>query len=138
MERMDKIGNLTPYSRGVNLVAKVVSKSETRTVGSQYDQTQHQLADALIADETGAISLVLWDDNIEKVNVGDAIKVSNAFVKIFRGKIQLNLGRFGKVEAHDEQLQEVNTDNNLSERAMPQRSLGPTRRRRRGGLGGFG
>ncbi|MEM3041825.1 MAG: hypothetical protein QXG97_07385, partial [Nitrososphaerota archaeon] len=71
MERLDKIGNLTPHSRGINLVAKVISKSEPRSVGSQYDQTQHQLSDLLIADDTGAISLVLWDENIPKVNAGD-------------------------------------------------------------------
>jgi len=116
LERLDKIGNLTPHSRGINLVAKVVTKSEPRSVGSQYDQTQHQLSDLLIADETGAISMVLWDENIPKVNTGDTVKISNAFVKVFRGKMQLNLGRYGKIEISDEPIGEVNTENNLSEK----------------------
>lgn len=116
MERVDKIADLKPYSKGVNLVAKVVSKSEPKTVGSQYDQSQHQLVNALIADETGAVSLVLWDENISKVNEGDTVRISNAFIKLFRGRMQLNLGRYGRIEKSDEEIGEVNTENNVSER----------------------
>ncbi len=115
MEDLVKIGELSPRSRGVNLVAKVVSKSPERVVSSQYDQSEHRLSEALIADETGAINLVLWDENVDKVNEGDVIKVSNGFVKLFRGRMQLNLGRYGSVELSDAEIPEVNTDNNLSE-----------------------
>jgi replication factor A1 len=111
-----KIGSLTPRSRGVNLVAKIVEKPEPRVVSSQYDQSEHRLTEALIADETGAITLVLWDDNIDLVNEGDSIKVVNGFIKLFRGKMQLNLGKFGKIEPSEEPVTEVNTENNLSQK----------------------
>jgi replication factor A1 len=93
LSELVKIGSLTPRSRGVNLVAKVVEKPEPRVVSSQYDQSEHRLTEALIADETGAITLVLWDDNINMVSEGDSIKVTNGFVKLFKGRMQLNLGR---------------------------------------------
>jgi len=115
MENLVKIGELSPRSRGVNLVAKVVSKSPERVVSSQYDQTEHRLSEALIADETGAINLVLWDDKIDQVSEGDVIKVSNGFIKLFRGRMQLNLGRYGSVEVTDAEIGEVNVENNLSE-----------------------
>ena len=115
MENLVKIGELSPRSRGVNLVAKVVSKSPERVVSSQYDQSEHRLSEVLIADETGAINLVLWDDKIDQVNEGDVVKVSNEFVKLFRGRMQLNLGRYGSVEISDAEIGEVNTENNLSE-----------------------
>jgi len=111
-----KIGSLTPRSRGVNLIAKVVEKPEARVVSSQYDQSEHRLTEALIADETGAITLVLWDDNIDVVNEGESIKVVNGFIKLFKGKMQLNLGRFGKVEQSDVEVTEVNLENNLSQK----------------------
>lgn len=127
----------------MNIVAKIVSKSEPRTVGSQYDQSQHQLSESLIADETGAIQLVLWDENISKVEEGNTVKISNAFVKVFRGKMQLNLGRYGKIEILDEELPNVNVDNNMSEKTVYQgapRSGGPRRRgwSPRGPRRGFG
>lgn len=116
MSELVKIGSLTPRSRGVNLIARVVEKPEARVVSSQYDQSEHRLTEALIADETGAITLVLWDDNIDVVNEGESIKVVNGFIKLFKGKMQLNLGRFGKVEQSDVEVTEVNLENNLSQK----------------------
>ncbi|MEM2017398.1 MAG: OB-fold nucleic acid binding domain-containing protein, partial [Nitrososphaerota archaeon] len=118
VENLVKIGELTPRSRGVNLVAKVVSKSPERIVSSQYDQTEHRLSEVLIADETGAINLVLWDDKVDSVNEGDVVRIVNGFVKLFRGRMQLNLGRFGTIEASNIQVGEVNTDNNMSEKQV--------------------
>jgi len=112
-------------------VAKVVEKAPERVVSSQYDQAEHKLTETLIADETGAITLVLWDDNINKVSEGDVIKVSNGFIKVFRGKMQLNLGRFGSVEQADAEMESVNTENNLSlkETYSEERSFGGYQRR---------
>ncbi|MCS7133151.1 MAG: OB-fold nucleic acid binding domain-containing protein, partial [Aigarchaeota archaeon] len=95
MSELVKIGELNPRSRNVNLVAKVVSKSPERVVSSQYDQREHRLSEVLIADETGAINLVLWDEKIDLVDEGATIKVVNGFIKLFKGKMQLNLGRYG-------------------------------------------
>jgi len=50
MSELVKIGELSPRSRGINLVAKVVSKSPERVVSSQYDQSEHRLSELLIAD----------------------------------------------------------------------------------------
>ncbi len=133
MSEMVKIGQLTPRSRNVNLIAKVVSKSPERVVSSQYDQREHRLSELLIADETGAINLVLWDEKIDVVQEGSTIKVTNGFVKLFRGRMQLNLGRYGTVEEVEEAIEEVNLENNLSETPQPQGGFGgrPYRRFRR-------
>jgi len=130
LSELVKIGSLTPRSRGVNLVAKVVEKPEPRVVSSQYDQSEHRLSEVLIADETGAITLVLWDDNCDLVQPGDTIQVTNGFVKLFKGKMQLNLGRFGKVEQSEALIENTNLENNLSQRE----GFSEERRERRGGF----
>jgi len=119
MSELVKIGELTPRSRNVNLVAKVVSKSPERVVSSQYDQKEHRLSEVLIADETGSINLVLWDDRIDQVQEGSTIKITNGFIKLFKGRMQLNLGRYGRVEEVDAAIGKVNLENNLSERSQP-------------------
>ncbi|MCL7394245.1 MAG: OB-fold nucleic acid binding domain-containing protein [Thaumarchaeota archaeon] len=131
MSELVKIGQLNPRSRNVNLIAKVVSKSPERVVSSQYDQKEHRLSEALIADETGAINLILWDDRIDEVREGSTIKVTNGFIKLFKGRMQLNLRRYGSVEEVDEVIEEVNLDNNLSETPQPQMSFGERRPPRR-------
>ncbi len=133
MSELVKISQLTPRSRNVNLVAKVVSKAPEKIVSSQYDQKEHRLSEALIADETGAINLVLWDERIDYVKEGSTIKVTNGFIKLFKGRMQLNLGRYGSIEEVEVVIKEVNIDNNLSENPQPSMGFGrrPQKRFRR-------
>ena len=129
-----KVGELTPQSRAVNVTAKVVSKSEIREIPMGRDGSAHKVCDALVGDETGTVYLTLWDDNIEKVNDGDSIRVENGYVTLFKGNIRLNIGKYGKLEMAKEPLAgEVNTENNVSSKAYEQE-----RRPFRGGRGGFG
>jgi replication factor A1 len=131
-----KVGDLTPQSRAVNVTAKVVSKTEIREIPMGRDGSPHKVSDALVGDETGVVYLTLWDDNIEKVNEGDTIRVENGYVTLFKGNIRLNIGKYGKLEAAKEPLTvEVNTENNVSSKTYEQE-----RRpfRGRGGGRGFG
>jgi replication factor A1 len=129
-----KVGELTPQSRAVNVTAKVVSKSEIREIPMGRDGSAHKVCDALVGDETGTVYLTLWDDNIEKVNDNDTVRVENGYVTLFKGNIRLNIGKYGKLEMAKEPLTvEVNTENNVSSKAYEQE-----RRPFRGGRGGYG
>jgi replication factor A1 len=131
-----KVGDLTPQSRAVNVTAKVVSKTEIREIPMGRDGSPHKVSDALVGDETGVVYLTLWDDNIEKVNEGDTVRVENGYVTLFKGNIRLNIGKYGKLEPAKEPLTvEVNTENNVSSKTYEQE-----RRpfRGRGGGRGFG
>jgi len=129
-----KVGELTPQSRAVNVTAKVVSKSEVRDIPMGRDGSAHKVCDALVGDETGAIYLTLWDDNIEKVNENDTIRVENGYVTLFKGNMRLNIGKYGKLDMAKEPLTaEVNTENNVSNKTYEQE-----RRPFRGGRGGYG
>jgi len=81
----------------VNVEAKVVEKSEPREVLSRFSDTMHKVATAVIADETGTVKLALWNDQINRVNVNDKVKVENGYVTSFKGEIQLNVGKYGKL-----------------------------------------
>ncbi len=131
-----KVGELTPQSRAVNVTAKVVSKSEIREIPMGRDGSAHKVSDALVGDETGVIYLTLWDDNIEKVNDGDTIRVENGYVTLFKGNMRLNIGKYGKLEMAKEPLAgEVNAENNVSSKTYEQERR-PFRGRGRGGFGG--
>jgi replication factor A1 len=131
-----KIGDLTPTSRAVNVTGKVVSKSEIRNIAAGRDGAPHRVCDALIGDETGCVYLTLWDDNIEKANEGDTIKIGNGYVSLFRGNMRLNVGRYGTIEVAEEAFKgEVNTENNLSNKVYEQERR-PFRGRGRRDFGG--
>jgi replication factor A1 len=129
-----KVGDLTPQSKAVNVTAKVVSKTEIREIPMGRDGSPHKVSDALVGDETGVVYLTLWDDNIEKVNEGDSIRIENGYVTLFKGNMRLNIGKYGKLEPAKEPLSvEVNTENNVSSKTYEQQ-----RRPYRGGYGGRG
>ena len=83
--------------RRVDIEAKVVEKSDTREVRSRYDNKTYQVADAMIKDDTGTIKLTLWNEQIDQVNVDDTVKIENGYIRSFRGEIQLNAGKYGKL-----------------------------------------
>ena len=133
-----KVGELTPQSRAVNITAKVVSKTEIREIPMGRDGSPHKVSDALIGDETGTVYLTLWDDNIDKVNDGDSVRVENGYVTLFKGNIRLNIGKYGKLDLAAQPLDvEVNTENNVSSKTFEQQRR-PFRSGGRGGGGGRG
>ncbi len=91
-----KINEIKIGTGNISLQAKVIDISESREVQTKYGKKN--VADALLEDESGQISLTLWEDNINSVSVGDTISVNGAYVTQFRDKIQLNVPRSGKVE----------------------------------------
>jgi replication factor A1 len=135
-----KVSELGPYSKQVNTTVKVVQKGEARETVSRQDGTTHRVLDALVGDESGAIYMTLWDENIDKVNEGDTVNVKNGYVRPFKGSMRLNIGRYGALEPAEAPLGDVNTQNNLSDKIVeerPYRSYGGGRRFGGGG-GGYG
>jgi replication factor A1 len=128
-DELMKIGQLTPRSREVNIIVKVISKSDVRNVTGR-DYTIRRVADALVGDETGCVYLTLWDDNIDKITEEATVRITNGYVNLFRGNMRLNIGRYGSFELLDESpITEINTENNLSDKRYEQES----RYRRYGG-----
>jgi len=91
------IKDLQDGMKRVSVEAKVVEKGDVREVKSKYKDETYRIADAVVADETGSIKLTLWNEQIEQVNVGDNVKIENGYVTSFKGEIQLNVGKFGKM-----------------------------------------
>ena len=120
-----KVEDLDPESRQVNVTVKVVSKGQPRETVSRRDGSTHRVVDALVGDETGSVYLTLWDDNIDKVNENDTITVKNGYVSLFRGSMRLNIGRYGSLQTGAQPIENVNADNNLSNKEFPM----PERRR---------
>jgi replication factor A1 len=92
-----KIKDLKNGMKQVEVEAKVTEKSTPREVMSRFKDETYRVADATISDETGQIKLTLWNDQIEQVNENNTVKIENGYVTSYRGEIQLNVGRFGKL-----------------------------------------
>lgn len=108
--------DLTTYSRRVNLLARVVEMMEPRDVSSSSNGELHRVTEALVGDETGVVLMTLWDEDVGRFSVGDVVEVDNGYAGTFKGRLRLNVGRYGKVEKVALVVGEVDTGNNISER----------------------
>jgi len=131
--RSVKIKDLTPESKRVNITAKVVQLTEPREIPNRYGPT-NRVAEATVADETGAVVLSLWNDQIGTIQQGDTVAVENGYVSLVRGHIRLNAGKYGKITPATTPVEETNEENNISEAEHEQ----PERPRRSYGGGGGG
>ncbi|MFT4311003.1 MAG: SOSS complex subunit B family protein [Candidatus Woesearchaeota archaeon] len=82
--------------KNVSVKGKIIDKSGTRTFSRMG--SQGRVAMAVLEDESGSIQLTLWDDEIDKIEVGDEVEVENGYVKEFRGDKQLSSGREGSIK----------------------------------------
>ena len=91
-----EINKLKVGQTKVDLEAQVVSVEEPK----EFEKfgNRGRVANAMITDKSGEIKLTLWNDEIDRVKVGDKIKITNGFVKEFQGEKQLTAGKFGKIE----------------------------------------
>ncbi len=113
-----KIEELKPYQKKIDVIVKTVEKNEVREVVSKLDDSRHRVTEALVGDETGAILLTLWDEAIDKAEIGKVYKIENGYTQFFKNSLRLSIGRFGKFEESKEEIEEVNTENNMSEKEL--------------------
>ncbi len=115
-----KIEELNPVSKGIDLLVKVIEINPSKEVTTKDGKT-HNVAEVLVGDETGCVLLSLWDENIEKVKVGQTLSIKNGYVSLFRGSIRLNIGRYGSMEVVSKDLPYINKENNISNRSYDQK-----------------
>jgi replication factor A1 len=92
-----KIGELQSGMKRVEVEASVVDKGQPRQVQSRMSGETFNVADAIVQDDSGSIKLTLWNEQIEQLNIGDNIRIENGYITSFKGEIQLNIGKYGKL-----------------------------------------
>jgi replication factor A1 len=90
-----KVKDMKKGMNNISATLKVVSKEEERIVQTKYGTSR--VCNALVEDESGRINLTLWRDQIDKVNVGDMIRIEGGFITEFRGQLNINVAKSGKI-----------------------------------------
>jgi replication factor A1 len=76
--------------------ATITAISPVRDVSTSRGPAR--VADATLQDETGTITLTLWNDEAARFSVGQKVKITDGWVKDFRGKLQISMGRSGTIQ----------------------------------------
>nr|KXH73930.1 MAG: hypothetical protein AM324_06195 [Candidatus Thorarchaeota archaeon SMTZ1-83] len=94
---MSKIGDIHDGQQRVIFEGHVDKITATRTVSSRKTREELKVAEATLSDDTGAIKLVLWNDQIPQVKVNSSIRIEEGYVKSYRNELQLSVGRRGMI-----------------------------------------
>src|SRR5437867_12281638 len=91
-----KVKELRPESKVDVIELTIRQKGETRDFSSRSGSTG-KVADAKAVDDEGTeVSVSLWNDEIERVQANDRIRITNGWVREWRGDRQVRGGRSGK------------------------------------------
>ncbi|MFH1399175.1 MAG: OB-fold nucleic acid binding domain-containing protein [Candidatus Woesearchaeota archaeon] len=94
-----KIKDLQPKQSGVTLECEITEKGDIREF-SKFGKAG-RVCNAVVKDDSGKVKLTLWNEDIDKVKVGDKIKLENGYVNEYQGEMQLTTGRLGKFTVLD-------------------------------------
>ena len=89
-----KVKDLKAKAAVDEIILKIDSIEESRQVrGGSLT-----VANATGSDSTGKVTLTLWNDDINRVKVGDTIKITKGWVNEYQNVMQVSTGKFGKLE----------------------------------------
>jgi replication factor A1 len=92
-----KISDIKIGMNNINIQAKIINKSDVRNVQTRYGPKT--VAEVILEDDSGQISLSLWENDINVVSIGDVINISGAYTTQFKDRLQLNIPRkTGRIE----------------------------------------
>ncbi|HYA11329.1 MAG TPA: single-stranded DNA-binding protein [Thermoplasmata archaeon] len=136
---LTKVRDLTPNSKQVNVLAKVLNVGEPKEVMGKFGDPR-KVCEAVVGDDTATITLSLWNEQIGTIAKDEVILVDNGYVSLVRGHMRLNVGRYGNLSKSTEAIAEVNQSLDMSQQEFEseRRSFGGGGYRDRGGGGGGG
>ena len=82
---------------GINVAGEITKKEDPRTVNLKSGGTVDTCS-AILTDDSGDISLQLWGDDINQVQIGSRVKILNGYTNEFKGQVSLTKGKFGTME----------------------------------------
>jgi len=108
-----QIKNILVGQRNVEVVGKVQRKFEIRDFDT--GERKGKVGSFLIADETGLIRVVLWNDmaeQLEKINEGDVVKVKSGYVRENNNRKEIHLNEKSSLEINPEgeKIENVKTE----------------------------
>ncbi len=134
---LTKVRDLTPNSKQVNVLAKVINVGEPKEVMGKFGDPR-KVCEAVVGDDTATIILSLWNEQIGTIAKDEVILVDNGYVSLVRGHMRLNVGRYGNLTKSTESVGDVNQTLDMSQQEFEseRRSFGGGGYRDRGGGGG--
>ena len=89
---------MRPESKVDVIELTIREKGSVRDFSSRSGSTG-KVCDAKAVDDDGSdVSVSLWNDDIERVQANDRIRITNGWVREWRGNMQVSAGKYGRLD----------------------------------------
>lgn len=83
--------------RRIDLDLKIVEIEEPRPYVSRAGR-EGRVTTAIGEDDSGRIKVSLWDNDVDRVKVGNTVRIRNGYARLFRDEVHISAGMYGKLE----------------------------------------
>jgi hypothetical protein len=91
-----KISQISGNMRNTEITGKIVRKGDIREVETRYGPERSR--GQSLGTKPVQIRLNLWRQQIDEINIDDAVRLINAFAIVYFGEMQLIIGSDGWIE----------------------------------------
>ncbi len=95
--QMPTIESLQDGDKRVLTEGTIADVTAPRTVSSRKTGDELHVANAILSDESGSITLVLWNEKIEHIALNDRIRIENGSVKRYQDDLQLTISDWSEI-----------------------------------------
>ena len=93
-----KVKDLRAESKVDVLELTIREKGPARDFSARSGSTG-KVCDAKAVDDEGQeVSVSLWNEDVERVQANDRVRITNGWAREWRGNLQVSAGKYGKLE----------------------------------------
>jgi len=82
---------------GINVAGEITNIGQPRSINLKSGGTT-TVTDAVLSDESGDITLALWGEDANGIQIGSKVAIINGYTNEFKGQVSLTKGKFGQME----------------------------------------
>jgi ssDNA-binding replication factor A large subunit len=96
--KINRVVKSQPRSNRNYFVSGVVTELLTATTVTNKTGVSFLMRSGKIKDDTGEIEFKIWNENVNKIKVGDKLKINSPWVGWFEGALFLSIGKTSTFE----------------------------------------
>jgi ssDNA-binding replication factor A large subunit len=108
------VSELTPDSRSVTVLVRIISMSQARQVRSNKTNRKHLVQDAVAGDSTAKISMTLWNEDVDSLQEGHTYFLTKGYVREYDECMYLVRSRSGEFRESAKHIEKVNESVDMS------------------------
>jgi len=81
----------------ITVEGKIEGKTDKRTINTKAG-TQVDTCNAFLVDDSGKIKIQFWGDEVDKIQDGLNIRITNGYTNAYKGEVSITKGKYGSME----------------------------------------